>query len=133
MTSDADYWLRAVQYLAWGALFGLFGGFVRVLRRGVRGWLDLLAQIAAAAFCGALAFGLLDGRVPELAMAACAGIAGNSGGMLLDALRWRMIRKVAGLDQGPRPPKELLADMKPEAETEAKPKPKRRGRKAKED
>ncbi len=93
-----EHWREILAYLAWGAAFGLAGGVVRALRRGVRGWLDMLAQCVVAAFCGALAFGLLSGHVPELALAAVAGIAGNSGGMLLDALRWRLVRKAAGLD-----------------------------------
>lgn len=98
MNTDLEHWLEVASYCAYGAAFGLAGGLVRVLRKGVRGWLDLLGQIAAAAFCGGLAFALLEGQVDELAMCACAGIAGNSGGMLLDVIRWRLIRRAAGLD-----------------------------------
>ena len=104
MQTGLDYWTDVLRFLGWGAAFGLAGGLVRVLRRGVRGWVDLVAQIAVSAFCGALVFGLLGGQVDELALAAIAGIAGNSGGQLLDALRWRLIRRAAGLDAVPTAP-----------------------------
>lgn len=104
MNTTPEYWQEIVAYLGLGAGFGLLGGLVRVLRRGVRGWLDLLAQIAVSGFCGALVFGLLDGVVPGAALAAIAGVAGNSGGQLLDVLRWRLIRRAAGLDSVPAAP-----------------------------
>jgi len=69
---------------------------VRVLRRGLRGWLDLLSQCVVSAFCGLVAFALLHGAVSDMALVALAGVAGNSGGMLLDALRWRLMQRIVG-------------------------------------
>lgn len=92
-------WLELVLLCGWGALFGLAGGAVRVLRKGVRGWLDLLAQMAVSAFCGVLVFSLLQEQVPDIAMVGLCGIAGNSGGMLLDTLRFRFLRAVGGIPE----------------------------------
>lgn len=93
---DSNNWLEVVLLCGWGALFGLAGGVVRVLRKGVRGWLDLISQVAVSAFCGVLVFSLLQGQVPDIAMVGLCGIAGNSGGMLLDALRFRFMKAVKG-------------------------------------
>ena len=49
-----------------------------------------------------------------MALVALAGIAGNSGGMLLDALRWRLIQRIVG--RPVKPPK----GIEPETETEPK-------------
>ena len=92
-------WLELVLLCGWGALFGLAGDAVRVLRKGVRGWLDLLAQMAVSAFCGVLVFSLLQEQVPDIAMVGLCGIAGNSGGMLLDTLRFRFLRAVGGIPE----------------------------------
>jgi len=117
------HWLEVLQLCGIGAAFGLVGGLVRVLRRGLRGWLDLLSQCVVSAFCGLVAFSLVHGQVSDMALVALAGIAGNSGGMLLDALRWRLIQRIIGLPV--KPPKELTAEVPAaaaEPETAAPPK-----------
>ena len=93
---DSRGWFELVLLCGWGAIFGLIGGVARVLRKGVRGWLDLLSQMFVSAFCGVLVFSLLQGQVPDIAMVGLCGIAGNSGGMLLDAIRLRFMRQVRG-------------------------------------
>jgi len=90
------HWLEILQLCGIGAAFGLVGGLVRVMRRGLRGWLDLLSQCVVSAFCGLVAFALLHGAVSDMALVALAGVAGNSGGMLLDALRWRLMQRIVG-------------------------------------
>lgn len=91
---DLGEWWELMKLCALGAAFGLVGGIVRVMRKGVRGWLDLLTQIVVSAFCGVLAFSLLADKVPDIALVGLCGIAGNSGGMLLDALRFRLIKRM---------------------------------------
>ena len=41
-----------------------------------------------------LAFSLLADKVPDIALVGLCGVAGNSGGMLLDALRFRLIKRM---------------------------------------
>lgn len=94
MIHDLGGWWELIKLCLLGAAFGLVGGLVRVMRRGVKGWLDLLAQVVVSAFCGMLAFSLLAGQVPDLALVGLCGVAGNSGGMLLDAIRFRIIRRI---------------------------------------
>lgn len=94
MMSSFSDWLAIIKLCALGAIFGLIGGIVRVLRKGVRGWLDLLTQMIVSAFCGVLAFTLLSDSVSELALVGICGIAGNSGGMLLDAIRFKIIKEM---------------------------------------
>ena len=94
MIHDLGGWWELIKLCLLGAAFGLVGGLVRVMRRGVKGWLDLLTQVVVSAFCGILAFSLLAGQVPDLALVGLCGVAGNSGGMLLDAIRFRIIRRI---------------------------------------
>ena len=94
MIHDLGGWWELIKLCLLGAAFGLVGGLVRVMRRGVKGWLDLLAQVVVSAFCGMLAFSLLAGQVPDLALVGLCGVAGNSGGMLRDAIRFRIIRRI---------------------------------------
>ncbi len=94
MIHDLEGWWELIKLCLLGAAFGLVGGVVRVLRKGVKGWLDLLTQVCVSAFCGILAFSLLAGQVPDLALVGLCGVAGNSGGMLLDAVRFRLIRRI---------------------------------------
>nr|DAH15155.1 MAG TPA: holin [Caudoviricetes sp.] len=91
---DLGGWWELLKLCALGATFGLVGGVVRVMRKGVLGWLDLLTQIVVSAFCGVLAFSLLADEVPDIALVGLCGIAGNSGGILLDALRFRLIKRM---------------------------------------
>lgn len=91
---DLSGWWELIKLCALGSAFGLVGGVVRVMRKGVRGWLDLLTQIVVSAFCGVLAFSLLAGKAPDIALVGLCGVAGNSGGMLLDALRFRFIKRM---------------------------------------
>ena len=94
--NDSKTWLEIFMLCGWGAIFGLVGGLARVLRKGVRGWIDLLSQMFVSAFCGVLVFSLLQDQVPDVAMVGLCGIAGNSGGMLLDAIRFRFMKQVRG-------------------------------------
>ena len=91
---DLGGWWNLLKLCTLGAAFGLVGGVVRVMRKGVRGWVDLLTQIVVSAFCGVLAFSLLADEVPDIALVGLCGIAGNSGGMLLDVLRFRLIKRM---------------------------------------
>jgi H+/Cl- antiporter ClcA len=94
MDTSAQHWFDILRYCAWGAFFGLCGGFARLLRKGARGWLDFLAQVFVSAFCGFLVFALMEGQIDDLTLAALAGIAGNSGGTLLDVIRMKFMRAV---------------------------------------
>lgn len=91
---DLGGWWELIKLCALGGAFGLVGGVVRVMRKGVHGWLDLLTQIVVSAFCGVLVFSLLADEVPDIALVGLCGVAGNSGGMLLDALRFRLIKRM---------------------------------------
>lgn len=94
METSTEYWAEILRYVSWGAFFGLMGGFARILRRGVKGWLDFIAQVFVSAFCGFLVFAFLEGQVDDLALCALAGIAGNSGGTLLDVIRLKFMKAV---------------------------------------
>ena len=96
METNTSYWIDILRYCSWGAFFGLLGGFARLLRKGVKGWIDFFAQVFVSAFCGFLVFALLEGQVDDLALSALAGIAGNSGGTLLDVVRMRFMKSVRG-------------------------------------
>ena len=74
----------------------MMGGFARILRKGVKGWLDFFAQVFVSAFCGFLVFCLLEGQIEDITLCALAGIAGNSGGTLLDVIRMKFMRQVRG-------------------------------------
>lgn len=94
MINDINRWFEVVKLCLIGACFGLVGGIARVLNRGVKGWCDLFSQMFISAFCGILAFSLLAGQVHDIALVGLCGIAGNSGGMLLDSIRFRLIRNI---------------------------------------
>lgn len=96
METATEYWLAILKYCSWGCFFGLCGGFARILRKGVRGWLDFFAQVFVSAFCGFLVFALLEGQIDDLTLSALAGIAGNSGGTLLDVIRMKFMKQVRG-------------------------------------
>jgi len=94
METSSSYWIAILKYCGWGCFFGLMGGFARILRKGVKGWLDFFAQVFVSAFCGFLIFAFFEGQIDDLALCALAGIAGNSGGTLLDVIRMKFMRAV---------------------------------------
>ena len=51
METSTNYWMEILKYCSWGCFFGLMGGFARILRKGVKGWLDFFAQVFVSAFC----------------------------------------------------------------------------------
>lgn len=96
MSEETDF-LDLLKLCAWGGAFGAAGGVVRIVRFGAKSFWNILAQIIVSGFCGICAYSLLSGSgVTDMMMVGVCGIAGNSGGMILDAVQSQVVRKIRG-------------------------------------
>lgn len=79
-------------------LLALFGASLQCLRAPWRGWKNFLLSNAMAAFSCIICMSVLPHYMPYDVAAAIAGIAGYSGGTLIDAILDRVIRDIQTRD-----------------------------------
>lgn len=89
-------WLEYLQGTLWGVLFGLVGCVVSLVRKRQRSLLQIVSSLIVSGFCGWVIYALLDGMesIPPGWVAAACGVAGGSGGIILDTLQEAMVKRV---------------------------------------
>lgn len=95
-------WTSYLVDTAWGVIFGLVGCGVSLMRKGERGLWAVVTQLVAGGFCGWVVYATLDGMsdVPPGWVAAACGVAGSSGGIILDVIQEAFVKKAKGLLNG---------------------------------
>lgn len=87
-------------------VLSLFGGFVRLIRFGVKGWKAFLGSLLCSAFAGIIVHWSLKGRGLDVELvSAIIAVSGYCGGILLDSLQARLIRGVEDMPFLPIPRK----------------------------
>lgn len=95
MSEETDF-MEILRLCMWGGVFGAAGGAVRVVRAGMHNVWGVLAQIFVSGFCGICAYSLLADTpgITDTMMVGICGIAGNSGGIILDAVQATIIERI---------------------------------------
>lgn len=91
-----EEWLEYLSATIWGVVFGLVGCVVGLVRRGCRGVWHVLSQLIGGGFCGWLVYMVMDGvqDIPPGWVAAACGVAGSSGGMVLDVALETLVNRI---------------------------------------
>lgn len=89
-------WLEYLGGTVWGIAFGLAGCIVSLVRERKKSFWQIVSQLVASGFSGWLLFVILDGMsdIPPGWVAAACGVAGGSGGIILDTLQEAMVKRV---------------------------------------